>query len=119
MKKILLLTITLIGFMGNTNAGTVTIVRGDEIAKSRLSVVLLPDLSPEQDAMNLTGGEKEKVFHNVKAGTYTSIGYDYIGVMEPINCDNLNINVTNNSNHIIRLDGDLQKKTMTCTVKED
>ena len=117
MKKILLLTMITIGFIGNTNAGTITIVRGDEISHRPITVVLLPDME-HHEPMNLRAGEQEKTFLDVPKGTFTSIGYDYGNVMEPINCDKLKIHVTNNSNHIIRLDGDLQKMTMTCTVKE-
>jgi hypothetical protein len=119
MKKILILTIIAIGFIGNTNAGTVTLVRGDEISSHPITVVLLP--SPvHEEPMRLRGGEQEKIFHDVKKRIYTSIGFDYGGgIFEELHCDKLQINVTNNSRHIIRLDGNLQTRTITCTVKED
>lgn len=114
MKNLLLSTTMTLSFISTANAGTVTIVRSENISQGSLFVVLNPS---KEDPMRLANGQEEHAF-DVRNATYTSIGYDYRDVLEPIHCENLHIKVTNNSKHIIMLVGDMVKKTMTCTVKE-
>lgn len=114
MKNLLLATTMTLAFISTANAGTVTIVRSENISQGSLFVVLNPS---KEDPMRLVNGQEEHSF-DVRNDTYTSIGYDYRSLLKPIHCEKLHIKVTNHSKHIIMLVADMVQETMTCTVKE-
>lgn len=126
MKRLLLLIGLTIGFISHANAGTITIARGENLSPGEFGVVLY---SANRDSahMYVEDGEEDKTFYDVSNGKYDAIRFMGVshnlawigGYVQRIGCDKLMIKVTHTSRHIIILNANFARRTVTCQVKDD